>query len=184
MQWLEDFSGLVDFLERYLDQHPSARARDLYKLLYQGICGPEHIISSPEAFIHNLIKEYEAIEPLASILLTEPIRPDGLLHRIHLKAHKARKLSITRLADLCLETSRQTWGSVKEVAFVWQEITRLHQQGRLSGIPTEEMQSFSAWVSDMNFPAVHHSREYSNSEQPSYRLISANLIPHLFDTAQ
>ncbi len=47
---LDDRDGLLWLLKQHLDWYPQMELRDVYKLLYQGVMGAEHLISSPEEF--------------------------------------------------------------------------------------------------------------------------------------
>lgn len=40
----------VALIKEHLARRPAMEPRDVYKLLYQGTRGPEHIIASPKAF--------------------------------------------------------------------------------------------------------------------------------------
>ena len=175
----EFLQELPEFLYRHLMAHPAMQSQDVYKLLYQGICGPEHIISSEVLFINRLAEEYLSVPPMDLIPLTESIRPDGLLHRVNLQVHKARYYSFQRLADLCLETSRMPWWKPEDVRIVWHEVQRLQVVGKLPNLRTDDFLQFSNQIYDLGYPPVHHSQMYASAEHPAYRLIAASLVPRL-----
>ena len=49
--------ALVEFISQHLAQRPAMQAQDVYKLLYQGVHGPEHLIASAESFLARLQAE-------------------------------------------------------------------------------------------------------------------------------
>jgi hypothetical protein len=72
-------------IKEHLARRPAMEPCDLYKLLYQGVRGPEHLISSPEAFTERLVKEWHELDFADSDPLWESIRPDGSLLRLNLR---------------------------------------------------------------------------------------------------
>ncbi len=44
----EDTTGWMDLIASHILRYPAMTARDVYKLLYQGILGPEHSMPSAE----------------------------------------------------------------------------------------------------------------------------------------
>jgi hypothetical protein len=57
--------------------------RDVYKLIYQGVKGAEHFISSHEEFSRCLTDEFEQVSADPTMRLTEPICSDGTLLRLN-----------------------------------------------------------------------------------------------------
>ena len=54
---------LLETLDTHLARYPLMALQDMYKLLYQGILGPEHLIAEPEAFTARLLAELDAVTP-------------------------------------------------------------------------------------------------------------------------
>ncbi|MGC8874124.1 MAG: hypothetical protein ACP5SI_06705, partial [Chloroflexia bacterium] len=77
-------------LDAHRGRHPAMGIQDVYKLLYQGVLGPEHLIPDPMRFAAHLREEYAAGHPGPGEVLWEPVRPDGRLGRLHLRAFRRR----------------------------------------------------------------------------------------------
>ena len=149
--------------------------RDVYKLLYQSVRGPEHIIASPKLFKERLAEEWEALDPAAGELLWESIQPDGGLLRVNLRPFKAANGNLEALAIACLETGRRSWGTPAELRLAWGYFVTACQEGRWPSLILDEVETFTAWLEANKFPAVHHSKQYRSLYRPAYRLAAADI---------
>jgi len=148
--------------------------RDVYKLLYQGVRGPEHIIASAAAFTDRLVEEWEALDLPGNDPLWESIRPDGSLLRLNLRPFKAEGGRLDRLITACLETSCRTWGTQADLQQAWESFTEGGRERPLSGLALEDVKSFTSWLEANGFPPVHHSERYRVLYRPAYCLITAS----------
>jgi len=170
---------LLQWLQEQLKQRPRMEPRDAYKLLYQGILGPEHLIASPESFAQRLVKELDAVEVVDSEPLWEEIRPDGLLGRLNLRPFKAQAGDPADLAAACLETARRKWGRVEELAAAWDLVVGANRGALWSGWNIEELMEITQLVQTKGYPPLHHSQAYQQAYRPAYRLVAADLLPGL-----
>ena len=69
--------GFESLIAQHLARRPAMEPADVYKLLYQGVRGPEHVVASPTEFGARLAAEWDALAPGEDDPLTEPVRPDG-----------------------------------------------------------------------------------------------------------
>jgi hypothetical protein len=150
--------------------------RDVYKLLYQGILGPEHMIHSSEVFIERLQDEWNGLDTENDDPVFETIRPDGKLHRVNLRPYKAMGGSLENLADACLETAKIRWGTKDELVSVWHQLTTANRELGWATVYLDEVEPFSLWLQLIKFPPVHHSESYRNSYRPAYRLAAPILV--------
>ena len=102
---------LLGLLDTHLARYPLMALQDMYKLLYQGILGPEHLIVEPEAFTARLLAELDAVTPTVDEPLYQPVRPDRKLLRVNLRPFKALRGDPDRLSDACLEAAKAQWGT-------------------------------------------------------------------------
>ncbi len=167
MTTVHDLLGLLD---THLAHYPLMALQDVYKLLYQGILGPEHLIAEPKAFTARLLAEHEAVPATAAEPLYEPVRPDGRLLRVNLRPFKALRGDLDRLLNACLEAANMRWGTQDDLAAAWAAVADACQTGRWSHLGTAA--AFSTWLDAQGYPAVHHSRQYREAYRPAYRLIS------------
>ena len=148
-----DFTGVIN---AHLARRPAQEPLDVYKLLYQGILGPEHLIASPQDFEARLVSEVQSIAAIEDEPLWESIRPDGTLGRLNLRPFKARDGDIRALNAACLQTVTQVWGTKEMPRAVWNDFVAACRSGRwpLSWL---DIQHLSKWLDEHNFPAVHHT---------------------------
>ncbi len=151
--------------------------RDVYKLLYQGTRGPEHLIRSPEDFTARLYAEFTCVPPDDGEPLVESIAPDGSLLRLNLRPFKARGGEENWLVEACLETGERQWGRESALRATWRTFVRACQEGQFTAFSLDEVITFSDWLENQGFPAVHHSQVYREAYRPAYRLVAADLCP-------
>lgn len=147
--------------------------RDIYKLLYQGVRGPEHILSSVEVFRQRLKEEWETLEPSPADPLSEVIRPDGKLLRLNLRPYKAAGGQLETLVTACLEAGSNKWDTQADLLQAWEAFLVSARYGTWQGFSQEDCQAFTAWLAQNGFPAVHHSETYRQLYRPAYRLVLA-----------
>lgn len=147
------------------------QVQDIYKLLYQGVCGPGHWMPDPEKFTERLRSELADLKPDPHEPLFEAIRPDGRLQRIALRACLRLNVSLPALATACLEAGRQTWGTARELAGVWAAFTTQVESGCCPALSPVEIRAFGLQMEGLGYPPVHHSPEYAARYRPAYRLV-------------
>ncbi|MEW5868541.1 MAG: hypothetical protein AB1894_04645 [Chloroflexota bacterium] len=165
-----DFESWGQLLQNHLERYPAMTARDIYKLLYQGILGPEHLMPSADIFIARLEDELSGLQPDAGEALLEAIRPDGALQRIHLRPWLASGQDVAQLAQACLEAGRRAWGDKLELRRIWVWFLDQVEDGRFPMIAVPEARKLDNWLQEDNFPAAHHSSSYVSNYRPAYRL--------------
>jgi hypothetical protein len=167
--------GLERLIEEHRSRHAAMAVQDVYKLLYQGVLGPEHLVASAEGFAARLRAEYEAVPTQEEELLWEAVRPDGELVRVNLRPFKARGGDVDKLIAGCLQTAAQPWGTVEELRAAWACFVALGQSGRWSEFPAAEALALTAWLEEQGWPALHHSAGYREANWPAYRVIMQTL---------
>jgi hypothetical protein len=167
----KDLDRWLALLEEHLSRYPAMEARDVYKLLYQGVLGPEHIMPSSEIFSARLIDELASLDPDPSQPLLESIRPNENLNRINLRSWLATGRDINWLVDTCLETGKLSWGTLPELKQLWQAFSAQVESGQFSTISADQVRALSSWLEEHNYPPAHHSSIYAARYKPAYRLI-------------
>jgi hypothetical protein len=135
-------------IAEHLTRRPAMQPRDIYKLLYQGVRGPEHIISSPHAFREYLVAEWEALNPGGDDPLTESIRPDGRLLRLNLRQCKAAGGSLEVLTAACLETARRPWGTQDELQQAWEAFVDSCRAGSWPDWTFRDVETFTSLLQE------------------------------------
>jgi hypothetical protein len=173
-----DLAALAVLVEAHRSRYPALAVRDVYKLLYQGVRGPEHIVPSGEEFVARLREEYAAVPAAADGPVWEAVRPDGLLGRLNLRPFKARGGRLEQLVEACLDTAAHAWGTAEELRAAWTAFAALCQEGRWGELRAAEVRAFTRWLEEQGWPAVHHSAGYREAYRPAYRLLARDLLPH------
>jgi hypothetical protein len=169
----ESFTELV---RQHLIWYPLMELRDIYKLLYQGMMGSEHLISSAEEFSQYLRREFDPLHPNPSERILEPVRPDQSLLRLNLRAYKCHQLHLDLLIPALLETTQAFSGNLVDLRAVWMGFIQFCEQGRITNIQLDQVYQFTVWLEEHRFPAAHHSEAYVSVYQPAYRLVSNDFI--------
>jgi hypothetical protein len=145
--------------------------QDIYKLLYQGVCGPEHLVTAPDEFATRLRIEWEAASSADTKPLLEYIRPDNSLARINLRPYKALGGDVDPLIAACLEAAQCAWGTPDDLRQVWSAFVEICRAEPAPAYSFDEVSAFSRWLEEQAYPAVHHSENYRSLYRPAYRLI-------------
>jgi hypothetical protein len=164
----------------HLARRPRMETRDVYKLLYQSVRGPEHIVVSPQAFRERLQAEWAALEDGPDDPVWELIRPDGSLLRVNLRPYQAAGGRLDVLADACLLTAGLDWGVPADLKRKWGRLEAewAGLEAKFSGL--QDYAGFSAWLEAENYPAVHHSEVYRRLYRPAYRLVAADYLTWIY----
>jgi len=168
----------LQLVDAHLTRYPLMELRDVYKLLYQGVLGPEHLIAAPGVFAARLWLEYESVRAAAAEPLYESVRPDGRLLRVNLRPFKARGGDLDRLISICQEAATEHWGTSDDLRAAWATIADVYRTGWQPRLAAEV--AFSAWLDVHSYPAVHHSAQYREAYRPAYRLVNRAACNVLF----
>lgn len=145
--------------------------QDLYKLVYQGVMGSGHAVSSNEAAESWLQRELIiAGEKTPQENMLEEVSADGKVIRVNLRPFVAAGGNTDRLLTAFIRTGREYRGSNEELIYWWE--TAVSQQ---TGFSRDEMTEFIEIQRKEYFPAVHHSKVYSQLYRPSYRVVLRSL---------
>ncbi len=141
--------------------------------------GAEHLMPSREEYTRYLRAEFEPLQADPTGRLFEPIRPDGALFRLNLRALKSCRQGLDPLISYLLETARIITGSRSELEGVWSAFSQLCHRGQISNYDRASIEQFTRWLEELEYPAIHHSQTYTRGYQPAYRLIAARFIHEL-----
>lgn len=161
---------LVHLIAEHCQRYPALEPRDVYKLLYQGLRGPEHLVTSPDDFAAQLSAEYRSVDPDDKALLWETVRSDGELGRVHLRPFKARAGDLAALTSACLATARHPWGSIDDVRASWAAFVAGCRAGKWA-FPLGQVLAPTRWLEEQGYPPAHHSEAYRASYRPAYRWV-------------
>lgn len=161
-----DLNHFRDIIKRQFELYPGMELSDLYKLVYQGVMGSGHAISSePEAESRLRMEASNPGTPPLEEPLYEEISTDGEVLRINLRPYMAGGGVTGALLTAFVRTGREYRGSAAELAARWKNAMELQ-----SVFSTEAMTAFGKEMEERGWPALHHSETYRQLYRPAYRV--------------
>jgi hypothetical protein len=159
---------LTDHAIRY----PSWSVEDLYKLIHQSAMGSEHALDDEVKVREWLLRELQEMGRGPEEPLLDPISPDGVILRVHLRPFARHGLECELLLDAFVRTAMQFRGSQKLVDEYRDLAVELALQGALT-ISARDVIHFFERMKANAFPAIHHSRLFESRYRPAYRVVAS-----------
>jgi len=156
---------LIDILNWHLNHYPLLKAEDIYKLIFQCVFGPGHLLVDRAKEQENLNREI-ALALRAKIgAEVEPIDPDGLLVRVNLASIVGSATKTERLFQALVYTA-QNFTPQPELL-----TSRLHTALKWcrSALP-QETKRFQTIIGQPQHPP-RHSVTYVKNYRPAYRVV-------------
>lgn len=168
-------------LLEHCGRYPDLKIRDVFKYIHQSSFGCEHMVSSLEAAVDWIRREYS--DTAAGDGTVEPL--DGDYSRVHLDALN-RGLSAETLGKLFYlsakpstvlgaKSKQDQTAELEEKLAVALELVR---NGELAFAVEDFETAVSEWKK-VGYPAVHHSEEFREQYHPAYRVISQEYVAFL-----
>jgi hypothetical protein len=174
----EDAVNFVDILTKQISRHPLMQIQDLYKLIHQGALGSEHAVDNKEGARKWLDRELQELQRGPPEPIIEIISPSGDIVRVNLRPYLHRGGNPDSLLDAFIQTANKYRGSKELLRKCWVHARRMASEGRLP-FKIQDMDEFMAEMEKQSLPAVHHSSQYEEAYQPSYRVVAAIYIPEI-----
>ena len=189
-------SSLPAVLNWHKQRYPLLEARDVYKLVHQGVFGPGHMIASAALAKRMLEEEMAALEarsPTDEGRMPEPefepIDPRGELVRVNLRPllREGRRMKDEGgkrkdggsgadsewLVRALVESARRVKGEPERMRRRLSAAVRWCRKN----LPQQaaELEQLASEARDAGYPALHHSPSYSRAYRPAYRVILGRL---------
>lgn len=164
------------YLKRQAMQHPAMKPQDVYKMIFQAVFGAEHLLQDKEAAHGYFQREFEAVCPIKEPLYEQI---DVNRYRVNLGAWKMRNLPSEWLFRLFVCSVEKAERSEDERQQTFWQYVREAEAMICSGVFSfsgKEFEAYTAEYKKEGLRAVHHSEEYRQAENPSYRLVSGEYI--------
>lgn len=173
--------SLPSLITSHRKQHPSARARDIYKMLHQGTMGPRHLLENENAARALLLREYEHLEARAQDEpLTEQVSTDGSIVRINLRPFKKLPGNLNALFECVILSAKHILPDECTLFTLWEGFKTLNRQDVVR-FDHHEIASLDEKFSHEGFIPISHSEEYRMQEKPSYRVVLLNRTAEICD---
>lgn len=160
----------LKWAKSFFARHPSMRARDFYKILYQRNFGPAHILNDLTTSKEYLIEEFADAEPECGSLF-EPVDSDGLFYWLHLRRAKYHDIELESIWSVLVKTAMGFVGQTDEFRNEWKAIAKYLKESNL-----DDFEEINSNANSDDLPVLHHSQEFVKAERPSYRIVSAEAV--------
>ncbi|MBN1755406.1 hypothetical protein JW877_04235 [bacterium] len=164
------YNNLLILIRDHLKKYPRMKVVDIYKMLYQATMGGKHLILQPSAY-ECFQNEYMKIEPREGIIF-EQIHPDQEISRIHLDTCKYYKADPEMIWKYIKSSADEFSGDEQKLRSWWQFFNYLVDQKELQ-FSSESTIRINQIVGEKGFIPLHHSDEFRQHYNPSYRLITS-----------
>lgn len=180
-QWTCGEMWGVHRLVEYHQRHKkSLLAQDVYKMLYQGSFGVEHLLDDTSHVKSYLLTELAKMDTAdRGESLMEPVSTSGEIIRVNLRPFKKLNLDPASLVRVMVRSAEKTTPDTVVFRRNWVEFNSLIRYGMLN-MPVEGMAELDARVASGDFSPVHHSKEYDEANAPAYRVVRCDLFESEF----
>jgi hypothetical protein len=159
---------VAEFVGEHKAARPEMRARDVYKLLYQGIFGVGHIMG-PGAW-EFLLSETNSIntnEQLSDPLL-ESVSIEGSIVRVNLRPFIREGYPLNKLMEAMRESDLA--GSPTAFIETWDAFADLVWSGQLL-FEHNEIDAINNVLDRAKPQPMHHTQQYRDAYHPAYRVV-------------
>ena len=158
---------LTDLIQYHRSIHENLEIADVYKLLYQGVFGPAHLLQNSEAAKAWLEREFTEVDPNSTEPLTEPVSLDGEIIRVNLRPFKMKGWLVEKLFQTMVLSARGTKGNRDDFLKLWDELI-----------------VFDIEISKNDLPLIHHSQDYMEMNKPAYRVVRRKIFEKMLDISK
>ena len=158
-------------LIQHYKNYPNLQAEDVFKYLFQSALGCEHLVSSEEAALSYIQREY------ATLSKTEPSKTeslDGDYSRVYLSCLNDGLKPETLAKLFCFSAKKEEDGRslLEEKIEVAKELVT---SGTLP-LDVDDFNKKLAMWKELGYPAVHHSDAFRKAYCPAYRVIANRYV--------
>lgn len=172
---------MLDILATHYRLYQTLELRDVYKLLYQRVFGPEHSVDDWRAARERLYLEVIQLpDAPASLPILEPL--SSVLCRVNLQPFVQAGGDVGRLWKVLRQTVRDFQpATLADFQRDWNYFRNSAWAQRYGPALCEQ---FWQRMATADFPPVHHSRSYTTAYAPHYRVVYRALAEKVsFDLA-
>lgn len=170
-----DKKRMERLIKYHLNHHTGVEVQDVYKLLYQGFFGAEHLLTNKNKALYYLKQEWSTIKILDDEALYEPVSLDEKMVRINLRRAKAEGISFNQIWIAFFNSTGIVQKNQIEYKNIWDIFANLCREQIL---PFEEksVKKFGMDMQKKGFPVVHHTEGYKRLNDPAYRVVQFDKI--------
>lgn len=172
---------LYKLIQWHLDFHTQVHIQDVYKMLYQGIFGAEHLLSDVERAKAYLEEEWNRVPTDKTINLLEPVSMDGKVVRANIQRCKAEGVELSQFWQAFYRSVSQIRANKNDFEKTWNDFIELC---RFDALPFDikSATQFGNDVKRNQWPAKHHTAEYREANYPAYRVLLKSEFENIIHT--
>ncbi len=161
---------LFDLIKFHLQHHRSLDVQDIYKCLYQGVFGAEHLLLNVNKARIFFFDEFDRIAAENKQPLVEPVSVDGQIIRVNFAPYKATGGPAEKLWEVFKDSARAFTPQHGLLEELWTQFYSLGQNGHLPFDP-DKISEFGHMQKQKGYPPQHHTPDYRRNNHPAYRVV-------------
>lgn len=165
-------------IKSHMLRYPTMKCTDIYKLIYQAAMGSAHNITCVETVRKHFLEETSSMSNGPEEPVVDIIAHDGGIFRINIRPYVQAGFNPEKLFDAFVQTGKEYTGSAGKLEMYCRWLIRMKKDALFAGC-LRAVEKYLAEMSELDYPAVHHSSEYQNTYSPSYRVVASMFIKDL-----
>jgi len=166
----------IDKLIRYhLNRHKNMDVQDVYKLLFQGVFGAEHLLHDIDKARNYLYQEFSAVNTLSLETLSEPVSIDGETVRLNFRPAKRFGYTWQTIWDVFVASSKNTGDHKQAFEKLWRDTVEVCRQSEWP-FDADLMEELGNEMAAKDYPPLHHSQAYRKANKPAYRVVKSSVL--------
>lgn len=173
-------SKLENLINYHFKLYPKMQIEDLYKMIYQSVMGPGHLLEDEVVAFRSLKNEMEKSSGKAKNLFID-IGLDNDLVRVNLNVFQEKIGDAQKLFSAIKETAESIHPDKIKLKDVLEKTKNLFEKNELKFLHYSTWKNFIEKLEEQNFPPISHSEIYKKSYFPSYRVVLKEIFIKNFD---
>jgi len=162
---LREVAELVTLHKR---TRPEMRARDAYKLLFQGVYGVGHLMGAGVwDYLQREVKSLDVKDQQGEALM-ESVSVDGSVVRVNLRPFIVKDYPLIQLMEAMRNSEIK--GKPSYFLEMWGNFVELVWSGQLD-FDQAEVDTVNKSLNRDNPQPMHHTRQYRDAYHPAYRVV-------------
>lgn len=165
-------TALLDFAMPKWKADEATQIEDAYKWLHQATRGGEHAAPDRDSARAWLDSEWATLEkPAPGEKFMEPLCPDESIHRVNLRPFRAAAGERDALLEAFLTSARVYKVETEGFVNAWYEFGNRLNKESVWRLTHSDWTRLDRKMNPKDYPAVHHSEQYTRAHRPAYRVI-------------
>lgn len=157
-------------IQWHLYRHKNLEIQDVYKMLFQGVFGAEHLLNDVERAKAYLEEEWRRVPADKNVVLIEPVSVDGKINRVNIQRCKAEGIDRQALWEAFYASVSHVHADKNEFEKTWVTFAELCRTESWPFL-ANEVTAFGQDTKSENWPAKHHTSAYREVNYPAYRVL-------------